>query len=386
MAFSVVDASNLINNAAANFNGLNATVNQDLTNIVDFGKTIDNAMGFDVFFGELANQFNTIKFWSRPYVSFAPSVYMETERFGAIRAMYRTGYLRSQASPVYNLQEGVSYDPFEVHKQEVKSRFWSGRFSSDLEPQTIVREQIETAFRSESEMMSFIGMLEMARTNSHGRAWDEFIMSLFQALIGMCVQAGGMQDIKLLTEYNTLASASLNANNALYSQEFIRYAIYRMGIIRDQMKMVTGMFNATGWETATSEERQRTVMLSDFARAAGVYLHDAPNQFNTGNLTVPGGDVVPAWQGMGTSGALSDRMAINATIQIKDLNSGNAFTSTASGVIGVIYDEWALGVSAQKHSVRAQYNPRGDYTNYFDTLYGGYFMSPDENAVVFRLA
>lgn len=378
----VEDVSNLVNNAAKNFDGLNAVVNQDLSNIVDFGRAIEDAMGFDVFFGKLVDQFNTIKFWSRPYVSFAPSVYVEAERFGSIRAMYRTGYLKSQPSPVWNLQEGVSYDPFTVHKQDVLARFWNDRFSSELEPQTIVREQIESAFRNETELMSFIGMLEMARNNSHGRAWDELIMSLFQAIIGLCVSSGGMQDIKLLTEYNTTFSQSLTVNNALYDEGFVRYAIYRMGIIRDQMKMVTGMFNSTNWLTATSPERQKTVMISDFARAAGVYLHDAPNQFNTGNLTIPNADVVPAWQGMGTSGALADRMAINATIEV----AGQSITSTADGVLGVVYDEWALGVSAQKHTITSQYNPRGQYTNYFDTMFGGFFVSPDENAVVFRLA
>ena len=214
----VEDVSALVNQAAANFDGLNVTVNQDLSNIIDFGRAIEDAMGYDVFFGKLVDQFNTIKFWSRPYVSFAPNVYMEAERFGSIRAMYRTGYLKSQASPVWDLQEGVSYDPFVVHKQDVKARFWNDRFSSELEPQTIVRDQIESAFRNETELMSFIGMLEMARNNSHGRAWDELIMSLFQALIGMCVNAGGMQDIKLLTEYNTLSSQSLTTTTALYDE------------------------------------------------------------------------------------------------------------------------------------------------------------------------
>lgn len=378
----VEDVSTLVNNAAKNFSGIETTVNQDLSNIVDFGRALEDTVGYDVFFGKLVDQFNSIKFWSRPYVSFAPAVYMEQERFGSIRAMYRTGYMKSQPSPVYNLQEGVSYDPFVVHKQDVQARFWNDRFSSELEPQTIVREQLESAFRSETELMSFIGMLEMARDNSHGRAWDELIMSLFQGIIGLCVNAGGMQDIKLLTEYNAEFSANLTAAEALHTEAFIRYAIYRMGIIRDQMRLVTGMFNTTHWETASSPERQKTVLISDFARAAGVYLHDAPNQFNTGNLQIPNADIVPAWQGMGTSGAFTDRASINATISV----AGNAITSTASNIVGVIYDEWALGVSAYKHTITSQYNPRGQYTNYFDTMFGGYFVSPDENAVVFRIA
>lgn len=380
---NVEDASVLINNAVKNFGGLETTVAQDLSNIVDFGRTLEdmNPWGTDAFFGKLADQFNTIKFWSRPYVSFAPSVYVEAERFGSIRAMYRTPYLESEASPVYNLQNGQSYDPFVVNKQTVDVRMWNDRFSSKIETITLPHEQIESAFRSASEMMSFIGMLEMARTNSHSRAWDELIMSLFQAIIGLAVNAGGMQDIKLLTEYNSQFGQSLTAVQALYDEGFIRYAIYRMGVVRDQMRLVTKMFNTSGYMTATAPDRQRTVMITDFARAAGVYLHDAPNQFNTGNLSIPNADIIPAWQGMGQSGAFADRASTNVTLSI----AGETVQSNAQGVIGVVYDEWALGVSAQRHEVTSQYNPLGHYTNYFDQMFGGFFVSPDENIVVFRL-
>lgn len=379
----VTDASGLINNAAKNYSGLNATVNQDLSNIVDFGRALEdmNPWGVDAFFGKMADQFNTIKFWARPHVSFAPSVYVESERFGSIRAMYRTPYLESEESPVYNLQQGVSYDQYVVNKQTVDVRMWNERFSSKVKTITLPHEQIESAFRSASELMSFIGMLEMARDNSHRRAWDELIMSLFQAVIGMAVNAGGMQDIHLLTEYNGISSAGLTSANALYNEGFIRYAIYRMGVIRDQMALVTGMFNTSDYMSATPPDRQRTVLLTDFARAAGVYLHDAPNQFNTGNLTIPKADIVPAWQGMGTTGAYSDRAAINATLVI----GGNTVTSTANNILGVVYDEWALGVSAQRHEVTTAWNALGHYTNYFDQMFGGFFVSPDENVVVFRM-
>lgn len=379
---TVSDASTLVNAAAKQFGGFEAVANEDLSNILDFGRAIEDAMGFDVFFSKLADQFNTIKFWSRPHVSFAPNVWMETERFGAIRAMYRTKYMESRPAEQWNLVQGQSYDPFIVNKNEILARFWSKKFSSSIEPQTIVREQLESAFRSESELMSFIGMLELARTNTHGRAWDNLIMSLFQGIAGLAVSAGGMQDIHLLTEYNGLFGTTLTASNALFNEGFNRYAIYRMGIIRDQMALVTKLFNASGLEAATSPDRQKTVMLSDFARAAGVYLHDAPNQFNTGSLAIPNADIVPAWQGMGTTGSLVDRMTIMSTL---DLGGESPVTSNVTGLLGIVYDEWALGVSTYKHDVRAQYNARGNYTNYFDDMLGGFFVSPDENVVVFRL-
>lgn len=378
---TVTDVSTLVNNAAKQFAGFEAVANEDLSNIADFGAAIEDNMGFDVFFGKLVDQFNTIKFWSRPYVSFAPNVWMETEKFGAIRAMYRTKYMESQPAEQWNLQQGISYDPYVVNKNEVSARFWSKKWSSSVKPQTIVRDQLFSAFRSESELMSFIGMLEMTRNNTHARAADQMIMTLFQAIAGLAVNAGGMQDIKLLTEYNAQFGQTLTAGQALYNAEFIRYAIYRMGVIRDQMRLVTGLFNASKLEAASAPDRQKTVMLSDFARAAGVYLHDAPNQFNTGSLKVPDADIVPAWQGMGTSGAIADRMRVMSTLSIE----GETITSNIEGLVGIVYDEWALGFSTWKHDVRSQYNARGNYTNYFDDMLGGFFLSPDENVVVFRL-
>lgn len=379
---TVTDVSALVNSAAKQFAGFEAVTSEDLSNIADFGAAIEDNMGYDVFFGKLVDQFNTIKFWSRPYVSFAPSVWMDNEKFGAIRGMYRTKYMESQPAEQWNLVQGQSYDPYIVNKNEVSARFWSKKWSNSIKPQTIVRGQLFSAFRSESELMSFIGMLEMTRTNSHKRAADQMIMTLFQAIAGLAVNAGGMQDIQLLTEFNTQFGQSLTAAQALFSADFIRYAIYRMGVIRDQMLLVTGLFNASHLETATSPDRQKTVMLSDFARAAGVYLHDAPNQFNTGSLEIPKADIVPAWQGLGPNAALADRMTVKSTLSIE----GETVTSDISGLIGVVYDEWALGFSTWKHDVRSQYNARGNFTNYFDDMLGGYFLSPDENVVVFRLA
>ena len=378
----VEDIHGLLTETAKEFAGFEGVVENDLSNVIDFGRSIEDAMGYDVFFGKLVDRLNTIKYWTRPYVSFAPSVYMESEKFGSIRGMYRTGYMKLTSDPAWHLEQGVSYDPFVVNKQTVDARFWNDRVEFMVEPQTIVHDQIESAFRSASELSSFIGMLEMARSNTYNRGYDNLIMSLFQAIIVMANNAGGMQVINLLTEYNDIFSQSLTAANALYNEGFIRYAIYRIGVIRDQMRLVTGLFNSSHYEIATSPDRQRTVMLSDFARAAGVYLHDAPNQFNTSNLDVPGGDIVPAWQGIGTTAALADRMKVNAKVVI----DGNTVSGAVENVLAVIHDEWTMGVTAYRHKITSQYNPLGEYTNYFDKLYGGFFVSPDENIVIFKLA
>lgn len=387
----VEDVSNLLNAAAMQMSDSVELLTNDLSNAVDFGRSIqsiyaDDKRGYDLLLSKLPDQFNKILTWAKPYITYAPHIYMETETYGSIRAMYKTDYLPAVEADMWNVQDGADYSPDVVHLQTTKTTFWNGRFSSAVQHNTIFTEQWESAFQTREGLMQFVGMLEMARTNSHGRQWDNLIMTIFQAVINLCFQSGGMQDIKLLTEYNTKHDVELTAEEAMEDQDFIRYAIYRMSIIRSQMRMLTGMFSHTGFLQQTPEERQSAVYISDFARAAGVYLHDAPNQFNTGYLEIPNATTVPCWQGMGASGDLADRMTVKGTIQLMTDNGSVNYTNTIPGVIAVVHDNVAMGVSAFKHDITPHFIKRVKGTNYFDQMMGGFFVDPDLNAVIFRLA
>lgn len=381
----VIDIADLSNQAAAQMGEGVPTLNADLSNIVDFGRALTDIFGtdgYDVFFGKLADRFNSVKFWSEPYVSFAPSIRMETHEFGAIRAMYKTGYLDAVDAPAWNLQEGMSYDQDRVYKTSVKATFWDEYFSFMIQPITVPSEGLRTAFTNAAEYRSFLGMIETYRNSSHTRAWDNQIMFVVQALIAQAIDSGGLQDIKLITEFNTLnPDNTVTAANALYNEAFIRYCVYRIGVIQDKMRFTTTFFNRNHRLTQTPTNRQKSIFISDFARAAGVYLHDGLNQFNTGNLNVPAGDVVPAWQGFGENLTLADAMSINTTLNI----AGSPLTVSAAGILGVVYDAWGCGVTAYDHIVSTHYNKLGHFTNYFDQTRGGFFMDADANVVVFRL-
>ena len=387
----VEDVSALLNSAASQMSDGVTLLENDLSNAVDFGRSIqniyaDDMRGYDLLLHKLPDQFNKIKTWAKPYITYAPSVYMENETYGSIRAMYKTDYLPAVEADMWNVQDGADYSPDVVSLPDTRTTFWNGRFSSAVQHKTIFTEQWESAFQTAQGLMEFVGMLEMARQNSHGRQWDNMIMTIFQALINMCFESGGMKDIQLLTEYNTKHSTSLTAAQAMENQDFIRYAIYRMSIVRNQMRALTSMFSRTGFLQQTPEDRQKVVYIADFASAAGVYLHDAPNQFNVGNLKIPNATTVPCWQGMGTAGDLADRMTVKGKITLQVNGSMVTYTNTVPGVIGVVYDSVAMGISAYKHDITSHFIKRVHGTNYFDQMMGGFFIDPDLNSVIFRLA
>lgn len=388
----IKNVATFLNNAAGQMSGANAILEEDLSNLVDWGRTIEATYGadhgVDIIYGKLADQFNSIKMWSRPYVSVAPSLYMDSDRYGAIRAMYKTNYRQAVEAPMWNLVSGNSYDPNVFKVATVKATFWSDGFSSMVDFDSITHDQLVFNFRDPTELMAFIGMLEMTRNNSHARDWDNATMALLRALIAFCYNSGNrsenpsVQDIKLLTEYKELnpSAASMTAASALKDAEFIRYSIYRMGEIRSQMRLVSKLFSSTGFLTQCPEERQKVVYIDDFSRAAGVYLHDAPNQFNVGNLKLPNADSVPAWQGLGLTANQADRMKVD----VDTLFSGQTIRAEVPYVMAVVFDEWACGITAYKHHVSTNYNDLGHFTNTFDQMMGSQFIDADAPAVIFR--
>ena len=85
---------------------------------------------------------------------------------------------------------------------------------------------------------------------------------------------------------------------------------------------------------------------------------------------------MPYWQGSGTGYAYADVSAINVkTSSGRDVN--------VSGVIGVMFDRDALGVTNMDRRVTTNYNPKAEFFNNWFKYDAGYFNDLNENFVVF---
>ena len=120
-------------------------------------------------------------------------------------------------------------------------------------------------------------------------------------------------------------------------------------------------------------------MLNDFKENLGVYLYDANGQFLTDNLRLPNSYSVSYWQGPGQSYDFDDISSIKVT-------TASGHEVTASGIVGIMYDHDAMGISNLKRKTTSNYNPKADFTNYFHKAFAGYWNDLNENLVIFMVA
>lgn len=378
---TVTQVAQLTNDALKESVGETAVINEDLSNVVDIGRAVVDANAVDNYVKSLVNHIGRVVFWDRPYVSVAPSLLMDSWRFGSIKEKIRTVLPESVENPVWNLEDGTDYSPFIYHKPTASAKFFNGRVTHRVE-QTIADEQVEESFSNSYQHMAFISMLVNHRANKLTVDNDNLIARTMAVGIANAYSGSGITKINLLSEYNTISGSSLTQATALQSEGFLRYAVYRMGIVMDQLRKYNVLYNTSGVTSFTPRERLKVVYLTDFARSAGVYLHDAPNVFNTGNLSLPNADVVSEWQGIGTDASFTSRSKVMVTHS--GVNGGSAVTAT--GILAVLFDEEAMGVCNYRSQVTSQYNPRTHTTNFFDDRIAGYFNDFDEQCVVFYAA
>ena len=95
-------------------------------------------------------------------------------------------------------------------------------------------------------------------------------------------------------------------------------------------------------------------------------------------VKLPKAETVPYWQA-------PDDYSFEkiSTINVKT-SEGN--TVTTSGILGVMFDHDALGVTNEDRRVTTHYNAKAEFTNYFYKVDSNYFNDFNENMVVFFVA
>ena len=138
------------------------------------------------------------------------------------------------------------------------------------------------------------------------------------------------------------------------------------------------MFNVGGKERFTNNENKNLILLTDFVNSSNVFLQaDIKHNELTG---VNSFDTVPYWQGSGNGFTFEDISSINVKV-----NTGAATGKAVekSGIIGVLFDRYALGVTNLDKRVTTNYNPKAEfYTNFYKSD-SGYFNDFNENFIVF---
>lgn len=377
----------IVNDALKQTDGNLPLLQEDLSNIIDVGNSIFNANSFDNYVKKLVDRIGKVVFVSRPYSGLAPSIYMDSVIWGSVTQKISSAVPEAVENESYELVNGATYDPNQVNLPDVYVKFFSKYVTFEVD-RTITEKQLRSAFTGVAELDGFISMIFNEISKAFTIAIDNLIMRTINSAIADTLYkdynsdteftgASHTRAVNLLYLYNQRYSTTLTAAQAVTTPEFVRFASYYMALYSDRLSRVSTLFNVSETQKFTPKEEQHFILLSEFARSADVFLQS--DVYHNELTAITKYEVVPYWQGSGVDYAFDSTSAINVI-------SGSGNTVTASGILGVMFDRYALGVTNIEQWVNTQYNAKADFVNYFYKYKAGYFNDLNENFVVFFVA
>lgn len=377
---TVEQIKNEVNGFTAEMLGENAPTVIDNSNIVDVGKSIQNLSNWqNKFITSLVNRIGRPIYVDRVYSGAVPPIYHDSWEYGSIMAKFSTDLPDAVDNVAWELSDGTTYSQDTFYGTTATAKFWNMRTTHAIY-RSFLDEQLKDSFKSLEEMSAFISMVHNSITNSLALKNQGLIYRVISNLILETVKGGKTtQNRNLRTEYNTLFSKELTAEQCLHDPEFIRYANTEIAKTAARMSNYSELFNVESKPRFTPPERLIAVYHADFWASIGSYLFNAPSQFSHEYLTLPQGTAIPYWQGSGTGYSFINTSTITANPA-----SGGTVTPP-TGVIAVLFDEYAAGVTNYSPRVDTHYNAIGNFTNFFYKRFAGYFNDVSENSVVFTI-
>ncbi len=376
----------LVNSATAEILGEESLLQEDLSNVVDVGEAILNARAMDAYVRNLVNHIGRVIFVNRPYSGGVPSVLMDGWEYGSVLEKISAELPDATENESWELEDLTSYDPNIFYQPKVEAKFFNKRVTFEI-PMSFTEKQVKQSFSNATQLNGFLSMLYNAVDKSLTVKIDSLVMRTINNMIGETVIAdygsdslaskSGVKAINLLYLYNTQYTQELTAAAALTDPDFIRFASYLMGVTMNRMTKISGLFNIGGKDRFTPADLLHVVMLTDFKKAADVFLQS--DVFHDAFTALPNAEQVPYWQGSGTGFDFSDVSGLN----IKTA-SGTAVEMT--GILGVMFDRDSLGVTNLDRRVTTNYNPKAEFFTNWYKFDAGYFNDTNENFVVFFVA
>lgn len=359
---------------------------EDLSNVVDVGTEIFNSTDVDNYVRSLVNHIGKVIFVNRPYSGSVPSVLMDGWEYGSVLEKITAELPDATENESWELQDGASYDPNIFYKPVVTSKFYNKRVTFEV-PMSFTERQVKESFSNAAQLNGFLSMLYNAIDKSMTVKIDSLVMRTINNMIGETLHddygsetfnsKSGVKAINLLYLYNNKFSQNLTGQQAITDPDFIRFAAYEMGLTATRMGKLSTLYNVGGKDRFTPTDLLHVVMLSDFRKAANVYLQS--DVFHNEFTALPNAEEVPYWQASG------DKYNFVDVSQIK-ITTASGDSVTAAGVLGVMFDRDALGVTNLDRRVTTNYNPKAEFYSNWYKFDAGYYNDLNENFVVFFVA
>ena len=385
----VKQVASILNDVISQEVGEEATLlNEDLSNVVDVGRSVFNATSYDKFTKALVDRIGKTIFVDRRYEGTVPSVIYDGFEFGAVLEKIGSEIPQYTENETWDLNDSQSYDPNVFYGSSVYVKFFQKYVTFEV-PLSITDKQAKSAFNSQSELTRFVEMLFGKVEDAMTLASESLVMRTINGALAETIYAdygsaelgtkSGVRAINLLYLYNQAhAGATLTADQAMKSPDFIRFASAEMMKVAKRLKKVSKLYNIGGKARFTPTKDLKIVLFSDFSSDAQAYLYSAT--FHEEYVKLPKADEVPYWQGVSSS----DPSDIDYTTAIDvKLPSDNSKTVQAKGIIGCMFDRDCLGILNFERYTTSNYNGKAEFTNYWHKQKCCAWLDVNENFVCF---
>ena len=355
--------------------------------------------GYDPLMTAISQVLSKTIFSIRPYNRKFQGIQATNQRFGAITRKLQIVDDDWKNDVKFQLVDGQSVDHYTVNKPDVlQTNFYGANVFMDYI--TIYTEQLDNAFSGSAQFGEFISMLMTNMSNRIEQAHENLARRTIANFIAGKIVANN-NVIHLLTEYNAKTGLSLTATTLYqpqYFPEFVKWLNARVetlsGLMENRSKLyhinVTAMPDPSD---PTQPPLDKTVMRHTPKRMQKVYMLNEflaeiksmalSGIYNDGYLKIADVEGVDYWQDIQTP------MSINSTPVY--LQADGSLTSPAQPIVedalvGVIFDEDALGYTVVKHTVATTpLNAKGLYYNMFYHFTDRFWNDFTENGIVLLL-
>lgn len=364
----------IANSLAKEIQGEEAVQITDLSQIVEVGQAITNAMSFEQYLKVLPDHIGRVVVSSRNYRASGYGILRDSWEFGSIKEKISGDDMDATEAMAWDLVPGQSYDPTVFEAPPVHVTFWNSYTPFEIKYNK-ARKQSMSAFSDGSSWSAFLSMIDTEGREAKEVRTDAFARATIAQRNAHNIAAGKCV-VHVISMYNAAhPDTTVTAGNYFLSADFWRYFSFLIGTISEDMaRGKSRIYNLAGYSRWTPVDRQLIHFPGFVKKATDVFLQS--DTFHNDFTALPQAYSVGAWQGTGTD--LLD-FASRATISTKT-KEGNEVTAK---LLGSVSDIQSMAIDREKEQTRIWYNPDNDTDKTYLEWMAGQHIDIGENCVSF---
>nr|DAS51362.1 MAG TPA: major capsid protein [Caudoviricetes sp.] len=382
-------AATAVNSLAKQYIGTEALLADDLSNISDFGRAfedLDSGTKEIVKSGLvtlITEQLAIAKEYKGNEVDIIRSRGAYDPSAGIIQKNRPNLLQAEDDGDVYNPDVNSTSDPFKNNPINFETEYFYKPFQFRYQ-WSIPERWMTGMFLSRDKFNQFIAAVDTSVKNSLTLNIDNITLSTLRASIALNLNGGeSPRAINLLKSYNKAFKATLKAEQALQTPEFLRWCLNQISVTLDQLKIYSSLYNEKAYPNHLADPN--VVFLSQFENAAKQYLQ--ADVFNKDLLELPGHSTVVSWKGLvDAKGAVPSFKSLST---VKDTFSVSwqqtPITVNQEGVVAHIFDNERVGIYNLGMKTTSMADPVGLKTNYWTHVFCSAITDPYENGVTFYI-